>query len=101
MVKYVRNQIEITNPNGHLSQEQINKMILLAKKFEQQDKIQFEKVKAKNSLEEYCSLQLKTNQNKEISSKLKQTLNWLDTENDISKKNIDKKMAELLRSLTI
>lgn len=49
--KLVENSIKINNPNGYLSQSEINQMIALAKKFQKDDKIQLEKVKAQYELE--------------------------------------------------
>jgi len=80
-VKNVQNEIKITNPNGHLSQEQINHMFLLAKKFEEDDRIEMEKLKAKNLLEEYCNQKLKTIKSEAFKKQINHTLELSKDEN--------------------
>jgi L1 cell adhesion molecule like protein len=48
------NKITITNENGRLSKEEIERMLQDAEKFKRQDDIQREKVEAKNVLQNYC-----------------------------------------------
>jgi molecular chaperone DnaK (HSP70) len=80
-VKNVQNEIKITNPNGHLSQEKINHMILLAKKFEEDDRIEMEKLKAKNLLEEYCNQKLKTIKSEAFKKQINHSLELSKNEN--------------------
>ena len=47
-------KITITNENGRLSKEEIEKMVEESEKFKAEDNIQKEKIEAKNHLESYC-----------------------------------------------
>ncbi|CAF4320762.1 unnamed protein product, partial [Adineta steineri] len=48
------NKITITNDNARLTQAEIEHMITDAEKLKSEDKIQYERISAKNSLESYC-----------------------------------------------
>ncbi|CAF3999338.1 unnamed protein product, partial [Adineta steineri] len=48
------NKITITNDNARLTQAEIEYMIADAEKLKSEDKIQYERISAKNSLESYC-----------------------------------------------
>ena len=62
-----KNTITITNDKGRLSKEDIERMVDEANKYSEQDKLNKEKVEAKNSLESYC-YNLKNNVEGELSS---------------------------------
>ena len=49
-----REKITITNDKGRLSQEEIDRMVLEAEEFADQDKAIKEKIDARNALETYC-----------------------------------------------
>ena len=66
-----KNNITITNDKGRLSKEDIERMVDEANKYSEQDKLNREKVEAKNSLESYC-YNLKSNVEGELSSKLEE-----------------------------
>merc|ERR1719228_3119074 len=48
------NKITITNENGRLSKEEIERMVSDAEKFKAEDDKQKERISAKNGLESYC-----------------------------------------------
>ncbi len=97
-VEHVQNEIKISNLSGRLTQEKINHMIEAAKRFEQDDKIQLEKSKAKNALEEICNQKLKTNTTNDVIDKVKDALNYYKlNENDLSTEEI----LELIKNLNI
>merc|ERR1719228_2937355 len=48
------NKITITNDNGRLSKEEIERMVSDAEKFKAEDDKQKERISAKNGLESYC-----------------------------------------------
>ena len=66
-----KNTITITNDKGRLTKEDIERMVDEANKYSEQDKLNKEKVEAKNSLESYC-YNLKNNVEGELSSKLEE-----------------------------
>jgi L1 cell adhesion molecule like protein len=85
-----QNKITITNDNGRLSKEDIERMVNDADKFKAEDDKQKDRVNAKNNLESYC-FNMKTtmeddkiknkisdNDKKKIVDKCNETIKWLD-----------------------
>merc|ERR1712072_204197 len=83
-------KITITNDKGRLSQADIEKMVADAEKFADEDKLQQERVQAKNALESYAYSMKQTvedekvkdkisEEDKEtITSKVGEVISWLD-----------------------
>merc|ERR1712226_1082571 len=85
-----QNKITITNDQGRLSKEEIERMVNDADKFKAEDEKQKERISAKNGLESYC-FNMKSSMDEEnlkekisedektmISSKCDEALKWLD-----------------------
>jgi len=101
------NKITITNDKGRLSKDDIERMVRDAEKFKAQDEAVREKVAAKNGLEAYA-YQMKTTIEDDkmkdkisdedkttIHDKCKETLDWLESNNEASKEELDSKQKEL------
>merc|ERR1712098_652167 len=83
-------KITITNENGRLSKEEIEKMVEESEKFKAEDEKQKERVDAKNSLESYCfniksTLEDSATKDKisdqertDVLEKCNETIAWLD-----------------------
>ena len=81
-----------------ITQEQINQMIALAKKFEEDEKIQLEKPKAKNALEKHCNEMLKTVKSADLKKKVNEALSYYRSNDEsLSKDDI----LRLLNSLKL
>ena len=101
-----KNTITITNDKGRLSKEDIERMVDEANKYSEQDKLNKEKVEAKNSLESYC-YNLKNNVEGELSSKLEEAdrnsittkvnevIEWLGENQDEEKEAYEAKQKEV------
>ncbi len=101
-----KNTITITNDKGRLSKEDIERMVDEANKYSEQDKLNKEKVEAKNSLESYC-YNLKNNVEGELSSKLEEAdrnsittkvnevIEWLGENQDEEKEVYEAKQKEV------
>ena len=50
----LKNKITITNDEGHLSKDEVDRMVQDAEKYRSEDEKQRDRVAAKNSLESYC-----------------------------------------------
>merc|ERR1712095_14553 len=86
-----QSKITITNDQGRLSKEEIERMVNDADKFKAEDEKQKERIAAKNSLESYCFNMKSTiedeklkdkiseNEKKTISSKCEEAVKWLDS----------------------
>merc|ERR1712217_53178 len=84
------NKITITNDQGRLSKEDIERMVNDAEKFKADDDKQKERIAAKNGLESYCfnmkstmedenlKAKISEEEKKTISSKCDEALKWLD-----------------------
>ena len=84
-------KITIQNDKGRLSQDDIDRMVDEAKKYEEEDKKMKQRIEAKNSLENYCytlktSLEDEANKQKisseeltTVTSKVEETLQWLES----------------------
>ena len=101
-----KNKITITNDKGRLSKEQIDKMVAEAEKFKAEDDAIKQKVEAKNQLENFC-YSMKNTMNEQFADKIsgedkstientvKETLDWLDSHQDASKEDYEKKQKEV------
>lgn len=102
-----KNQIVITNDAGRLTKAQIEKMQQEAKEFEEEDKKQLERIETKNKLQQLVSSINQTIGEAKIKEKLsaeelstlteatKKYQNWLDSNENASKDEIDTQMKEL------
>merc|ERR1711922_108666 len=85
------NKITITNDQGRLSKEDIERMVNDAEKFKADDEKQKERIAAKNALESYCfnmkstmdeenlKAKISEEEKKTIISKCDEALKWLDS----------------------
>ena len=104
-------KITITNDKGRLSKEEIEKMVVDAEKFKNEDEAQKEKVAAKNSLEAYIFNMKASLDQPEISNKMAEAdlsaarsaldgaLAWLDRNQLAEKEEFVEKQKELERGL--
>ncbi|EME31113.1 Heat shock 70 kDa protein 5 [Galdieria sulphuraria] len=101
------NKITITNEKGRLSQEEIERMVKEAEQYKAEDEKQKVRIEAKNSLEQYAynlrnTMQednvkktLSESDRETLESKVKETLEWIDTHMDSSKEEFEAKQKEL------
>ncbi|MBZ3891716.1 Heat shock cognate 71 kDa protein [Sciurus carolinensis] len=100
------NKITITNDKGHLSKEDIERMVQEAEKYKAEDEKQRDKVSSKNSLESYAfnmkatvedgKLQGKINDDKQkILDKCNEIINWLDKNQIAEKEEFEHQQKEL------
>jgi len=101
-----KNTITITNDKGRLSKDDIDRMVDEANQYSEQDKLNKEKVEAKNSLESYC-YNLKNSVEGELSSKLEEAdknsiltkvnevIDWFGENPDEEKETYDNKQKEV------
>ena len=100
--------ITITNDKGRLSKEEIEAMIKDAEKFAEEDKLLKEKIDAKNSLENYVYTMRNTIEDKEkladkiedsdketIKDALTEAQDWLNSNTDADKDDLEAKLKEL------
>eukprot|EP01004_Peranema_trichophorum_P010969 NODE_980_length_2205_cov_425.038905_g781_i2.p1 GENE.NODE_980_length_2205_cov_425.038905_g781_i2~~NODE_980_length_2205_cov_425.038905_g781_i2.p1 ORF type:complete len:647 (-),score=204.81 NODE_980_length_2205_cov_425.038905_g781_i2:196-2136(-) len=102
-----KNQITITNDKGRLTKEEIERMVNDAKKYEDDDKKQRERIDAKNGLENYAYSMKNTINDEKVASKLepedKQTLSdkvneviqWLEKSQEATKEEYEDRQKEL------
>jgi len=102
-----QNKITITNDMGRLTKSQIDKMIADAEKFKEQDRLQAERIKAKQELENYVfSLRNTANDDKykdKLSEEDKQrilravedTQRWMDSNENAEKDEYEAKKKEV------
>jgi heat shock protein 5 len=101
-------QITITNDKGRLSQEEIDRMVREAEEFEESDKAMREKVEARNGLESVAyGLRNQVNDKEKLGSKLsdedkktiedavKETVEWLDENQNAEKDDYDEQKKKL------
>jgi 2-oxoglutarate dehydrogenase complex dihydrolipoamide succinyltransferase (E2) component len=112
-------RITITNDKGRLSSEQIEKMLDEAKRYEEEDKKQRERIEAKNGLENYAYSLRSALQDEAVAGKLSSedkgkvtaavdsTLTWLESHQTAAKDEFEKKhnvklgfMSAFVRSAT-
>ena len=101
------NKITITNDTGRLSAEQIEKMVADAENFKQADKVQKEKIDAKNQLESYIynmrhtisTEPIKTKIDSVNKTKIEEAISnvqsWLDTNEHAEKEEFENKQKEI------
>jgi heat shock protein 1/8 len=80
-------KMKITNDQGHLSKDEIERRIMDAQTYKKEDEIELDRVRAKNSLESYC-YDIRTSINdeniindhdkKKIIDAIEETLAWLE-----------------------
>jgi len=89
--------ITIVNQKGHLSKDEIDKMITEAEEFEDEDKNSKLKIEAKNALEnQLFSLKKNENLNTDVKEKIDNISEWLSLDN-YSKEEYEEKIVELQR----
>ena len=100
-------KITITNENGRLSLDEIENMIADAEKYKAEDAANKIRAEAKNSLENYChSLQARIqsydvsdnmhpHQKRELENEIRNTLNWLDMNHVLDKRECEEKQEAL------
>ncbi|BFU23366.1 heat shock protein 70 putative [Entamoeba histolytica] len=101
-----KNKITITNDKGRLSKEQIDKMVAEAEKFKAEDDKMKQRVEAKNKLENFC-YSVKNTLSEQFADKIaaedkttienivKETLDWIDNNQNASTEEYDNKMKEV------
>jgi len=101
-----KNSITITNDKGRLSKEDIERMVSESEQYAEEDKLNKEKIDARNGLESYC-YNLKNTMNGEMSSKFssedKETLEskvqeiitWLEQNENADKDMYEEKQKEI------
>jgi len=102
-----KNQITITNDKGRLSKEDIDRMVNDASKYENEDKLQRERVDAKNGLENYAYSMKNTLSEPNMAGKIdasdKQTLEteieaalqWLHSNQEATKEEFEHHQKDL------
>jgi len=100
-------KITITNDNGRLSADEVEKMVQDAEKYKQDDDRQRERVQSKNELEAYAYSVKNTMEDHNVSSKTseqdrdtvlskcKEVLSWLDVNQTAEKEEFDHQKNEL------
>lgn len=96
-------KIVITNDNGRLSKEDIERMVKEAEQFKKQDEAHKERVESKNKLENYV-YQIKNtiadakypeDDKKQLEDIVKQTIEWIDNNQQANKEEYDSKFEEV------
>ena len=102
-----RNQITITNDKGRLSKDEIERMVNDAKKYEEEDKVQRERIDAKNGLENYAYSMKNTMNDEKVAGKLdagdkqkvldavSETVQWLERNQEASKEEYESRQKDL------
>jgi L1 cell adhesion molecule like protein len=99
------NKITITNDKSRLSKEDVERMIAEAEKFKEEDERNAANVESKSKIENYC-YSLKNSMNDEklkvseedkatVMELVKNTISWLDSNQDKDKETYDTKYAEV------
>jgi heat shock protein 1/8 len=104
-----KKNITITNDKGRLSKEEIERMVQDAEKNKENDKLNGERVEAKNNLESYLynlrntvdNKDLKMSQDKKdkIKQAVDQNIEWLDNNQQASKDEYDGKREEIEKEI--
>jgi L1 cell adhesion molecule like protein len=103
-------KITITNDKGRLSAEDIDRMVREAKEYEEQDRQVMERVQAKNELENFAyqtkntlTPELRQNLSDEdqamVDNAVKETIEWLDANQEASTEEYTSKREELTQLL--
>ncbi|CCW60163.1 unnamed protein product, partial [Phytomonas sp. EM1] len=102
-----RNQITITNDKGRLSKSEIERMVNDAARYEAEDRLQRDRVEAKNALENYAysmkntindtnvAGKLDESDKKTIESAVEEALRWLNNNQEASKEEYEDRQKEL------
>lgn len=100
-------KITITNDKGRLSKEDIERMVLEAEKYKEEDDREAERIQSKNQLESYAySLKntindgemkdkIKPEDKEKLSQAVRETIDWLDSAQTATKDEYDDKYKEL------
>ena len=103
------NKITITNDKGRLSQEDIERMLREAEMFKEQDEANKKKMEAKNGFENYLySLSsslgelkgLSENEVNEAKSKVNEARVWLESHEEATVEEFEKRTKELMEFVT-
>ncbi|KAK3200297.1 hypothetical protein Dsin_023712 [Dipteronia sinensis] len=100
--------ITITNDKGRLSQEEIERMVMEAEEFAEEDRKVRERIDARNKLETYIynmrstmndkdklADKIDSNDKEKIENTLKEALEWLDDNQNADKDDFDDKLKEV------
>jgi L1 cell adhesion molecule like protein len=102
-----KNKITITNDQGRLSKDEIEKMVKDAERYASEDKTHNERIQAKNSLESYAYSMRQTmddekikdkidaGDRKKVLAKVDETIKWLDGNTSAEKDEFEEKKKEL------
>jgi len=102
-----KNQITITNDKGRLSKEDIERMVKESEAFEEEDRLQRERIEAKNGLENYAYSMKNTVNDPNAGGKLEEadkktildaveaTTQWLESSQEASKDEYESRQKEL------
>ncbi len=103
------NKITITNDNGRLSKEEINKMISEAEKYKAEDDKIKEIIEAKNSLESTCysfkntikenETKIEEEDKKKAEDIIQKTLDWIDHNQKSDKNEYETKQKEIEKEI--
>ena len=103
----IKNKIVITNDQGRLSKEEIDKMVKDSEKYSEEDKKHQDAITAKNSIEGFAYNMRNTIEDEKIKDKLsenersiinnaiKETIKWLDNNPHAEKDEYENKQKEL------
>jgi heat shock protein 1/8 len=102
-----RNQITITNDKGRLSKSDIDRMVNEASRFEREDKVQRERIEAKNGLENYAFSMKNTVSDPNVAGKISEedkqailsavdsAVQWLNSNQEAAKEEFEHHQKEL------
>eukprot|EP00823_Brevimastigomonas_motovehiculus_P004692 TRINITY_DN31_c0_g2_i1.p1 TRINITY_DN31_c0_g2~~TRINITY_DN31_c0_g2_i1.p1 ORF type:complete len:671 (-),score=268.92 TRINITY_DN31_c0_g2_i1:490-2502(-) len=103
-----KEKITVTPDKGRLSEEEIARMLKEAEEYAEQDKVEREKVDAKNQLEGYAynmknqiedeeklGSKVSAEDKETIQNALKETLEWMENNKEAGKEELDEKRKEL------
>ncbi|KAG8364080.1 hypothetical protein BUALT_Bualt19G0089100 [Buddleja alternifolia] len=93
--------ITITNDNGRLSEEEIERKVKEAEEFAEEDKKIKERIEAQNKLETYIfnmknfAEKIESDEKETSEAALKEAMEWLDNNHEAEKDELDEKLKEL------
>lgn len=100
--------ITITSENGRLSEEEIKRKVMEAEEFAEEDRMIRERIEARNKLEAYVFSMKSTvrdndkfaekideDDKEKIESALKEAMEWLDSNVEAEKEELEERMEEL------
>nr|XP_045625532.1 heat shock 70 kDa protein-like [Procambarus clarkii] len=100
-------KITITNDKGRLSKEEIERMVHEAEKYSEEDGRQRERIESKNNLESMClnlkkslteetvSSKLTEEEKKTVTTKVEETLAWIDSNQQAEKEEFENQLKKL------